>query len=205
MIYIQYILLSFYIQPLKNNRKELYSSHGLYGNNPVYIKTNNVNDKINGSYQYIQSLLYDNKDVVDFGCGTGISTPPGGLGIDKYPAMLAIASQLYPFKSFEYGFAEDWGIDNSVDVVICSFLLHEQKKKNRLGILQNAYRVCRKNVIIIDYDPIGRIINRIDQQEKKYINNYFQNIDREIHNNFRQYIKESVIPGYVIMWNISKI
>jgi len=70
-------------------------------------------------------------NVVDFCCGVGISTIPGGIGVDTSKAMLKAANcrmrkePLNSERKFIEGNCETYGEDNSVDAVTCFLATHE--------------------------------------------------------------------------------
>ena len=90
--------------------------------------------------------------VVDFCCGTGSSTRRGGKGVDTSPQMVGMAKLVCPGSSFEVGNAEEWGETKSYDVSTIMFGMHEMPEEGRRRVLENASRVARKYVVVVDID-----------------------------------------------------
>lgn len=87
--------------------------------------------------------------VVDLCCGTGTSTPYGGVGIDTSPAMIREAIwRRGPTQSFCVANAETYGENNAFDVATIFFALHEMPQEARLKVLKNATRIARKRVLV---------------------------------------------------------
>lgn len=118
--------------------------------------------------------------------------------------MLQVARTIHPETRFERGLAERWGKTGMVSVSICSFLLHEQPMDRRHRILKNAYRVCRNYMLVMDIDPRYKPSFMMMLGEP-YVMNYLDKIDSDIFNLFDEYSRTEVVPGHVILWNITKI
>lgn len=191
-------MINFLLTPWKNNRKEMQTNHVLYGNliQPLPIEYNN-NLKLYREPD-IRSIIHRNPNTIDLGCGIGISTPPGGIGIDENEEILAIARRMYPFKYFFRGDLEDWGDDNMIETVVCSFVLSTKPEQERRMIMENGYRICNNNFMILDYDPDNSLENN------KYMNNYKENINKEIYNSFSEFFRLDIISQNIVLWNITK-
>lgn len=103
--------------------------------------------------KFIHSCLPPGSKCVDLGCGVGFSTPAGGVGVDTSLQMLAMAQILNPSATFVQGNAESFGDNMCCDVAILSFLLHECPYHARKLILQNAVRIAKQLVIVVDIHP----------------------------------------------------
>lgn len=206
MLLLMQLLYNLVIPPWKDSRIHNLGNHGKLGyihalmSKPI---TKIIDDKAYNGFN-VRSLLHTNKDAVDFGCGVGISTPNGAIGVDSSKEMLYVARTTYPDKRFERGLAEKWGISRMASVSICSFLLHEQPMHRRHRILKNAYRVCRDYMLVMDINPIYKPSFMMLLGEP-YILDYLENIDSDIFNLFDEYSRTEVVPGHVILWNITKI
>lgn len=206
MLLLIQLIYSMIIPPWKDTRIHNLGNHGLLGYIHALVAksiTEIIDEKVYKGYN-VRSLLHENKNAVDFGCGTGTSTPNGAIGVDCSKEMLHVARSTHPDKQFVRGLAERWGVSQMVSVSICSFLLHEQPMDRRHRILKNAYRVCRDYMLIMDIDPLYKPSFMMLLGEP-YILDYLDNIDSDIFNFFDEYSRTEVVPGHVILWNITKI
>lgn len=194
------------LPPWKDGRIHMLGNHGFLGNIHARIakKITDIIDEKAYNGKNVRKLLHETSDTVDLGCGIGLSTVPGGIGVDSSKEMLSIARKLHPTSRFERGLAEKWGKDNMASVVVCSFLLHEQPFNRRYRILKNAYRICKDNVLIMDISP-DYIPPYSMLMGEPYVKDYLENIDRDIFNLFDEYKRIEIVPGHVILWNITKV
>lgn len=140
---------------------------------------------------------YQNKTILDMGCGTGISTAYNGIGIDTSPEMLSEAKRLYPEKEFYYGNAENYRPDKAIDIVTCMFMLHEVPSLYRDKILNNARRIAGEKVIVVDISP-DYVPSKLMLMGEPYILDYLEHIQPEL----KEYKEEILIEGQVHMWTI---
>lgn len=150
-------------------------------------------------------LFLHGEDTVDFGCGVGYSTSPGGTGIDASRSMLAVASVVQPGAAYERGLAEVWGDDDMCRRVTCAFLLHEQPQRRRHKILRNAMRICRDEVVVMDICPTYTPSPFMELGEP-YVRDYLDHIDGDLRTLFgdARIRRDEVIPGHVVRWRVSK-
>ena len=117
--------------------------------------------------------------VVDFGCGVGLSTARGGLGIDTSSEMLGVAKRANPRCNFLKANAVNFGNDAEFDIVTVFFLLHEAPSEGRMAVIQNAARVAADTVIIVDispqYEPSMSMLSG-----EPYVLDYLASIEMEI-------------------------
>ena len=143
--------------------------------------------------------------VVDFGCGVGLSTARGALGVDTSREMLSVAKRANPRCDFVRGNAVSFGNDVEFDIVTVFFLLHEAPSEGRMAVLQNAVRVAADTVIIVDispqYEPSVSMLSG-----EPYVTDYLASIDMEIE--AVCYLEGAtlrtfdVIDGHVKKWHI---
>lgn len=147
------------------------------------------------------SISTDN-NIVDFGCGTGLSTPRRRccIGVDVSNEMLNIARLINPIATFVQGNVESWGQTKMVDVVTICFLFHEVPPKGRNRIIKNSLRLARKKVFVLDIAP-EYVPSAIMLQGEPFITEYLMNIDSEMENhNFK---RTDLIKGHVRLWSYS--
>lgn len=120
--------------------------------------------------------------VIDLGCGTGKSTPSGGLGVDTSKEMLHVARVLAAAssnnKTFVRGNAETFGEDDQYDVALLFFVLHEAPGDARLRLLHNALRIARV-VWVADIAP-GYTPSDTMLAGEPYVLSYLRNIEWEV-------------------------
>lgn len=144
--------------------------------------------------------------VCDIGCGVGLSTHEGvdSIGIDTSPEMIEVAKQTFPSKSFKIGNAENFGNRNEFDIATISFLFHEVPQEARVKIINNALRISKIGIIIIDISPDYKPSQQMLTGEP-YILEYCKNINRDISNfNYHIYNNE-IAPGRANIWVINKL
>ena len=195
------------VPPWKDSRIHILGNHGLLGRIHAYMAMpiTRLIDNVAYSGKDVRALLHSaGKDTVDLGCGIGLSTPPGAIGVDCSIEMLRVGKFLHPSVKFDLGLAERWGKLDMCSVAICSFLLHEQTEQRRSKILQNAYRIARDYVLVMDIDPVYEPSAHMLAGEP-FVLEYLSNIDNQIRTLFPMYTRMEIIPGHVILWNITKI
>ena len=195
-----------FVPPWRDTRIHILGNHGFMGrvHAVLAMPITRLIDKVAYNGKDVRSLLkISGPDTVDFGCGIGMSTPIGAYGVDSSKEMIHVGKVVHPSIRFRRGLAERWGDNNMVSVAICSFLLHEQPANRRKKILRNAYRVCRDYMLIMDIDPVYNPSEHMLSGEP-YIADYLENIDLDIHHLFDIYTRTEIIPGHVVLWNISK-
>lgn len=166
----------------------------------------------------IDNIAYDGRDIrkemlskwegknvkiLDFCCGTGLSTPDGATGVDTSEEMIKRAKKLKgnTDKLFHIGNAEDWGSSYSYDIVTCMFGFHEMPRSARLKIIENCIRITSERVIIVDIDPTYVPSSSMLSGEP-YVKDYLKYIDydMELYNGK----KTIVLEGHVARWDFYK-
>lgn len=178
-----------------------------------YLSYNNTNIRFN-----IVNSIPDEYNVVDFCCGIGFSTKKNSIGIDTSNEMLNIAKFINFNKTFINNNVENYGYENSCDVVTIMFATHEMHSKARRKVISNALYNAKKSVLIIDIDPY----NFVDSLLKKpyngshflngepYILNYINEMNSDINychfNNLFKFKlqKKNIITNHVVLWNFTK-
>tara|TARA_B100000768_G_C11282289_1_gene379362 strand:- start:1939 stop:2571 length:633 start_codon:yes stop_codon:yes gene_type:complete len=146
----------------------------------------------------IYSEIPEKLSVVDLCCGTGFSTKPGNIGVDTSTEMLRYSNLFNPGNLYKYGNAETFGEDREFDVVTCMFAFHEIPETGHRAIINNAIRISKRKVIIVDistdYKPSKMMLSG-----EPYILDYIKNVDTLLENFFFE--KNTLIPGHVNMWS----
>lgn len=162
---------------------------------PTFTK---IIDKKAYSGRNIRKEVYNNinsKSIMDLCCGVGFSTKPGMTGIDTSNEMLRFANFYNPGRQYLFGNAEDFGKDNQFDVVTCMFAFHEMPNSGHRKIIDNAMRISKETVIIVDistnYKP-----SKLMLAGEPYILNYLDTIDTILHN----FNKTTLIDNHVDCW-----
>jgi ubiquinone/menaquinone biosynthesis C-methylase UbiE len=146
--------------------------------------------------------------VVDLGCGTGLSTPPGAIGVDTSFQMLAVAQMLARpqlEKTFVHGNAESWGEGSGIcDTALVSFVLHEAPFAARTRILANALRIARKRAIVMDIHPAFTPTKSMLMGEP-FIENYLAGINYQIYKAGANVHEFEFGNGRVKIWVLEKL
>lgn len=190
----------------KDSRIHTLGNFGKYGSLHASIAplfTHAINTFVYGSRNVRKELhdIIDKYDhTVDFGCGTGISTPckKDAIGIDVSNEMLTVARKINKQPTFIQGNAEWWGEKDMTDAVTISFLFHEVPPKGRNRIIENAMRIARKEVFVIDIAPEYKP-SRIMLRGEPFITEYLESINSEMEKN--NFIRNDMITGHVRMWS----
>lgn len=101
---------------------------------------------------------FNNKKVLDFGCGTGsicyMFTPENYLGIDCDHKRIAYANRLYPGYSFS-ALQGDYlpVLDNSIDYMLIISVLHHISSDELSNYLQEFHRVLKYRGEILIIEP----------------------------------------------------
>ena len=129
----------------------------------------------------VRSLLHTDGDEssVDLGCGVGFSTSAGGVGVDASREMLQVARARRPDATFVRGLAERWGRDGDFARATCAFLLHEQPRERRRRILKNAYRICSRELLVMDIHPTYTPSFMMKTGEP-YVEDYLRHIEADV-------------------------
>ena len=143
---------------------------------------------------------FQDKNILDFGCGTGFSTSEstGSLGIDTSEEMIKEAAKQFPMKKFEYGHAEHYEPEQPFDVVTAMFLMHEVPRFARKRIIDNACYIASDSVVFLDIAP-EYVPSSLMLAGEPYLLDYLQNIRKDLVD-FRE---EVIVPGHVHMWTMN--
>lgn len=90
--------------------------------------------------------------TVHFGCGVGLHTPPGGIGIDESITHIRLARQLHPDTFFINADARIFGATDMCDTVLCRYFSGRDEwcEADVDTIFSNAVRISRRLVRIVD-------------------------------------------------------
>ena len=90
---MQLLLILVVNPPWKDPRIHSLGNHGILGNMHAHAAPHITNLIDQKAYcgQNVRKLLHNTNDVVDLGCGVGLSTPKGGIGVDCSKEMIKVA------------------------------------------------------------------------------------------------------------------
>ena len=151
----------------------------------------------------IRKKVYEDTSgtTCDLCCGTGFSTKPGNTGVDTSKEMLRFANFYNPGSRYLFGNAETYGEDLEFDIVTCMFAFHEIPEEGHRKILNNALRISKRSVIIVDistdYKP-----SKLMLAGEPYTLDYIQNIDDLMES--YSFEKINVRKGHVDIWTYDK-
>ena len=151
----------------------------------------------------IRKKVYEDTSgtICDLCCGTGFSTKPGNTGVDTSKEMLRFANFYNPGSRYLFGNAETYGEDLEFDIVTCMFAFHEIPEEGHRKILNNALRISKRSVIIVDistdYKP-----SKLMLAGEPYTLDYIQNIDNLMES--YSFEKINLIKGHVDIWTYDK-
>lgn len=147
----------------------------------------------------ICEALSPGNSVVDLCCGTGLSTPryKNAIGIDMSPEMLAVAREVNPVAKFVPGNAESWGADDCCDIATVWFAFHEMPKKARARIVNNAIRIARKGVLVVDISS-SFVPARCMLMGEPFLLEYLKEIDTQMDD--LGFNREEICLNQIAMW-----
>lgn len=151
----------------------------------------------------VRKKIYDDTSgtICDLCCGTGFSTKPGNTGVDTSKEMLRFANFYNPGSRYLFGNAETYGKDREFDTVTCMFAFHEIPEEGHRKILNNALRISKNKVIIVDistdYKP-----SKLMLAGEPYTLDYLKNINDLMEN--YSFEKTNLIKGHVDIWTYNK-
>ena len=136
-------------------------------------------------------------DVLDLCCGTGFSTKPAHTGIDTSPEMINMAKMYNKNSNYIVADAETFGTRNSYDVVSCMFAFHEIPNEAHINIINNAIKIARKRVVIVDISTNYKPSN-IMLSGEPFILDYLKNINTILDD----FTKTELIENHVDSWEL---
>ena len=142
---------------------------------------------------------YKNNTVLDLCCGIGLSTMENGEGIDTSYEMLRVALRTKfkenSNKEFSFGNAETYKPEILPDIVTCMFAFHEMPLYAQCRIIENAMKIAKKEIIIMDiassYKPKDIMLSG-----EPYLLDYLKDID----NTLSCFEKTNFIDNHVDIW-----
>jgi len=179
-----------------------------------------------------ETILQQDAEVVDLCCGVGFSSSSSPLrtrlahlaglshlatqparpviGVDTSRQMLNIARLRRPEVRFVQGNAESWGESGSCDVATVMYAMHEMPGGARRRVIQNALRLARQSVLIVDIWP-GFEPSPMMLSGEPYVLDFLQNIDSdvsaaiEVDGRRWRLQKSDLVEEHVTMWRIDAI
>lgn len=136
-------------------------------------------------------------DVIDLCCGTGFSTKPSHTGIDTSPEMINMAKLYNKNSNYIVANAETFGTRNSYDIVSCMFAFHEMPNEAHINIINNAIKIARKRVVIVDISTNYKPSN-IMLTGEPFILDYLKNINTILDD----FTKTELIKNHVDSWEL---
>ena len=145
-----------------------------------------------------------NTTCVDLGCGVGLSTRPGDIGIDASHEMIERARLIGYDKVFLVADVEDWEGRNFAAATL-AFVTHEMPRTARLNAMHNALKIAPL-VYVMDidtsYTPSAAMLTG-----EPYISNYLEFMDVDVRTiatvNNADLVVNDLIPGHVRVWNMA--
>lgn len=134
-----------------------------------YNVTNNIQNYIRESSPYLHI-----SNILDVGCSVGISTEflyktfrdaKNITGLDLSPFFIAMAklrSEKFKFPiNYYHKNGEDMVVidDNSQELVVCNFIMHELPEEATINIINEVYRILKPGGVIAIVDLTPRAIN----------------------------------------------
>jgi len=174
----------------------------------------------------IRKMVYENipkeYSILDMCCGVGLSTritsdfdrPNYTIGIDTSPQMINKARRLNQklkngnynhnnLRKFYLGNAENYGSLEKIefDVVTCMFAFHEMPEYAHHKIINNALKIAKKEVIILDIAPNYKS-NMIMRSGEPFIEEYQKSIQNTMHS--YSFIEKVLFKNHAHKWKIIK-
>ena len=158
---------------------------------------------------YHKKKFNKNPKIIDLCCGIGISTMANQTGIDTSPQMIDKAISIRNsrnfhlrkdkklFTKFNIGNAEHYGYDNEFDCSTIMFSLHEMPEYAHKKIIENCFRISRKNIIFVDISP-NYNPSEIMIAGEPYLLDYLTNFNNLMKSFGFKYIE--LVPGHVTLW-----
>ena len=142
---------------------------------------------------------YKNDKILDLCCGIGVSTLDNNMGVDTSPEMLKVARRINreqnTNKQFYLANAENFKPKQEFDIVSCMFAFHEMPLYAHNRIIENALKIARREVIVVDiasdYKP-----KEIMLSGEPYLIDYMSTID----NTLSYFNKTVYIDEHVNIW-----
>tara|TARA_A100001011_G_scaffold399597_1_gene509014 strand:- start:1032 stop:1631 length:600 start_codon:yes stop_codon:yes gene_type:complete len=142
---------------------------------------------------------YSETSVLDLCCGIGESTVEFGTGIDTSPEMIHVAKFINKNSDFHIGNAETYKPKLSYDIVTCMFAFHEMPLEAQYKVIDNAIKIAKKEVIIVDIASIYQP-KEVMLSGEPYLLDYLDNIDNVLSN----FDKKNYIEEHVNIWKYKK-
>lgn len=170
------------------------------------LATAAITERVYGGFEprkWLHAQL-PNATCVDLGCGVGISTRPGDLGIDASHEMIERARLIGPDKVFLVADVEDWEGRNFAAATL-AFVTHEMPRSARMNAMHNALKIAPLvHVMDIDttYTPSAAMLTG-----EPYLSNYLEFMNADVRviatANDAELLVNELIPGHVRVWTLT--
>ena len=149
-------------------------------------------------------LSYKEKAILDLCCGTGIQLKllsKNGFrnlhGLDISSPMLGVAKKNdYPIKIYNQDATKTGFLNESFDITILSFAIHEKDRITQENLINETHRLIKKNGFLLVVDFV--FDNKTTKFSRTTIGIIERMAGREHYNNFKRYIQidglSSLIP-----------
>jgi ubiquinone/menaquinone biosynthesis C-methylase UbiE len=141
----------------------------------------------------LEERISSSDSVVDLCCGIGKSTLD--MGVDSSEEMIAVAKGRASNTSFSVGNAETFGETGMADVCTIFFSLHEMPRVARKRVVDNALRLARKKVVVLDISP-SYLPSQSMLFGEPYLLDYLDNIREDL----KGFDEEVVVEEHANLW-----
>jgi ubiquinone/menaquinone biosynthesis C-methylase UbiE len=132
---------------------------------PVHYRSKTVKKETLHTVSLLTPHLAPDASVLDVGCGEGYVLDElrarGFANVQGVDIVDIRGNQHYPFRLYD-GATLPFP-DRSFDLVVLSFVLHHVPNERKLGLLEEALRVSRAKVVVVEDTPstaFDRVMNR---------------------------------------------
>lgn len=162
----------------------------------------------------LDTMVDSDATVLDLCCGVGFSSARRATCVDTSGEMLWMARARRPDCTFFQGNAETFGMPRSFDVVTVMFAMHEAPARGRRKILQNAARVARDEIIVVDIDPAFKEVlykkpnmGRSFLAGEPYVLDYLAKMDSDVIEIAKagwKLQRITLLPNHVVAWRLNR-
>jgi len=170
------------------------------------LATAMITERVYGGFEpreWLHAQLPEGQ-CVDLGCGVGLSTREGDVGVDTSHEMLERARLIGPDKSFLWGDAENF-TGGPFAAATLSFVTHEMPRSARLNAMHNALKLA-PSVWVMDIDPTYKP-RRVMLTGEPYLLDYLRFMESDVQTiamvNGATVTEAHPLQKHVRAWNLS--